>query len=152
MNTLIYNNETEFVLRLRGQDNKRLRIKYSNNKNIIILDTLNFSNSCLEQINEADIYIVLENGPLYSNVLVGKAPFLASLNKPLLCISPETSEMRVIIKDERYIANNNNKEEIKLKLKNLIENRLNSNDPVYPFGDYFSEENFKQKTSQLLDV
>ncbi|MGZ0017454.1 hypothetical protein [Yeosuana sp. AK3] len=146
-----YTKETEFILRLRGQENKRLREKYQNNDNIIILDTLNFSNSCLEQINETDIYVILENGPLYSNVLVGKAPFLASLNKPLLCISPEISEMRMIIKDNKYIASNKNKEEIKLKLDNLIKNRLKSIEPEYPFGDYFNDENFKHMLNEILE-
>jgi hypothetical protein len=106
----------------------------------------------LEQINQADICIILENGPLYSNVLVGKAPFLASLNKPVLCMAPETSEIRIIIKDDKYIASYEDIGEIKLKLKNLIENRLSSDKPVYPFGDYFSEEMFKQKITHLIDV
>lgn len=145
-----YKDETEFIIRLRGQENPRLREKYLSNKNIIILDTLNFSNSCLEQMNEADICIILENGPLYSNVLVGKAPFLASLNKPVLCIAPETSELRSIINDDKYIASYDNINEIKLKLKNLIENRLSSNNPVYPFGDYFSDFHFKNRLITLL--
>lgn len=148
---LIYKENTEFVLRLRGKDNERLRLKYSNCDNIIIFDTLNFSNSCYEQTHEADIYIILENGPIYSNVLVGKAPFLASLKRPILCICPEKSEMRVLVKDKKYIASYNNKEEIKLKLKNLIEDRFNSNDLVYPFGNYFSDENFKEMLDMILD-
>ncbi|WP_339916371.1 hypothetical protein [Yeosuana marina] len=145
-----YKDETEFILRLRGQENSRLREKYLNNKNIIILNTLNFANSYLEQMNEADICIILENGPMYSNVLVGKAPFLASLNKPVLCIAPEASEMRCIIKDDLYIASYDNSDEIKFKLKSLIENRLISNIPVYPFGDYFSDFHFKNKLITLL--
>ena len=149
-NHLNYEENTEFILRLRGQDNERLRLKYSNCDNIIILDTLNFSNSCYEQTHEADIVVLLENGPYYSNILVGKAPFLASLKKPILCISPEISEMRIIIKDDKYIGSYNNKDEIKLKLKNLIEDRLNSNDPVYPFGNYFSDENFKKMLNMIL--
>jgi glycosyltransferase involved in cell wall biosynthesis len=147
-----YKDETEFILRLRGQENSRLREKYLNNKNIIILNTLNFSNSCLEQINEADICVILENGPMYSNVLVGKAPFLASLNKLVLCIAPETSEMRSIIKDDLYIASYNNRDEIKFKLKSLIENSLISKNPVYPFEDYFSDENFKKNLDEILEA
>jgi len=146
----MYKENTEFVLRLRGQDNKRLSQKYIKTDNIIVLDTLNFSNSAYEQIHEADINIILENGPFYCNILVGKAPFLGSFNKPVLSISPERSEMRRIITDNRYIANCSDKEEIKQKLENLIINRLNSEEPVYPFGDYFSDENFKEMLDRVL--
>jgi len=114
------------------------------------LNTLSFSNSCNEQMNEADINIIIENGPLYCNILVGKAPFLDALKKPILSISPERSEMRRLIKDEQYIASCSDKEEIKNKLENLIVNRMNSDQAVYPFGDYFSDENFKKMLDKVL--
>ena len=101
-------------------------------------------------MHEADINIILENGPIYSNTLVGKAPFLAAIKKPVLCISPERSEMRRIITDNQYIASCNDKEEIKQKLENLIRNRMVSTEPVYPFGDYFSDENFKKMLDEIL--
>lgn len=147
---ILYKENTEFVLRLKGMENKRLIEKYSKNKNIVVLDTLNFSNSCYEQKYESDILIILENGPLYCNILVGKAPFLAALKKPVLSISPERSEMRRIIRDDQYIASCNDKEEIKQKLENLIINRLSSNEPAYPFGDYFSDTNFKRMLDEVL--
>lgn len=145
-----YKENTEFILRLRGQDNKRLLEKYSKITNIMVLDTLNFSNSCNEQMYEADINIILENGPMYCNILVGKAPFLAAIRKPVLSISPIRSELRKIIKDEKFIAACDDKEEIKLKLENLIINRLSSNEPVDSFGDYFSNENFKMMLDKVL--
>lgn len=145
-----YKENTEFVLRLNGQQNQRLRDKYSKTENIFILDTLNFSNSCNEQMYEADINIILENGPLYCNILVGKAPFLAALKKPIFSISPERSEMRNIIKEDKYIASCTDKEEIKLKLEYLIENRMNSNEEVHSCGDYFSDENFKVMLDKVL--
>jgi hypothetical protein len=52
---------------------------------------------------------------------------------------------------EKYIASCNNSEEIKQKLENLILESLKRNQQVYPFGDYFSEENFKQKIEQILN-
>lgn len=146
----LYRENTDFILRLKSSENARLINKYKCTKNIIILDGLNFSNSSNEQMYEADINIILENGPLYCNILVGKAPFLASINKPILSISPERSEMRNIIKEDKYIANCNDKVEIKQKLENLIINRLNSEEPVYPFGDYFSEDNFKKMLDYVL--
>jgi hypothetical protein len=115
-----------------------------------VLETLNFSNSCYEQKYIADINIILENGPLYCNILVGKAPFLAEIKKPILSLSPARSELRNIITDDRFIANSNDKQEIKTKLENLIIDRLHSNEPVYPFGDFFSLENFKKSLNEIL--
>jgi hypothetical protein len=148
-NTL-YRDNTEFVLRVKGIDVEQLKTKYAKTPNIIVLYTLNFSNSCNEQIHEADINIILENGPLYCNILVGKAPFLAAIGKPILSISPERSEMRRIITDPQYIASYTNKQEIKQKLENLIIDRMNSDEAVFPFGDYFGEENFKGILDEIL--
>lgn len=149
-NNILYKENTEFVLRVKGIDVKKLATKYSKTPNIIVLYTLNFSNSCNEQKNEADINIILENGPLYCNILVGKAPFLAAIGKPILSISPERSEMRRIISDQQYIASCLDQSEIRQKLENLIIDRMNSNEPVYPFGDYFSDENFKEMLDEIL--
>lgn len=146
----LYKENTEFVLRLKGIDLKKLAVKYESISNIIVLETLNFSNSCFEQKYIADINIILENGPLYCNILVGKAPFLASLNKPVLSLSPERSELRNIITDDRFTANMNDKSEIKTKLENLILRQLETNEPVYPFGDYFSDENFTKSLNEIL--
>lgn len=147
---ILYKENTVFVLRLRGFDNERLTKKYSDIPTIVISDNLDFPSSSREQTNEADILIVLENGPLYSNILVGKAPFLAAMRKPILSISPERSEMRRILKDDQYIASNAAKDEIKQKLENLIVNRMNSKEEVYPFEDYFSDENFKKMLDKIL--
>lgn len=142
--------KTEFVLRLRGGDVAALRKKYQDCTNITILATLNFSNSAYEQTHEADINVLLENGTLCCNILVGKAPFLASLNKPVFCVSPERSELRQIIEDPKLIANGDDIEDIKTKLELLIENRLFSDELVRPFGDYFSDDNFKSRLDKIL--
>jgi len=145
-----YKENTEFIMRLKGNDNARLRNKYTSIKNIQIFDTLNFSNSSNEQIHETDITIILENGPLYCNILVGKAPFLAAYKKPILSISPKRSELRNCIIDQKYIAAMDNKEEIKFKLEHLIISRMSSNVEVFPFGDYFSDKNFKKSLDDIL--
>lgn len=146
----LYQDNTEFVLRVKGIDLIKLAERYSKTPNVIILKTLNFSNSCNEQLYQSDINIILENGPLYSNILVGKAPFLAHIRKPILSISPEKSEMRRIIKDPQYIASYSDKQEIKQKLENLIVNRMNSDEEVYPFEKYFEDENFKKMLEMVL--
>ncbi len=146
----LYSENTEFVLRLKGINVAQLAKKHEKTNNIVILNTTSFSNSCHEQMYEADINIILENGPLYCNILVGKAPFLAATQKPILSISPERSEMRRIIADPQYIATCTDQAEIKQKLENLILGRLNSQEPVYPFGDYFSDENFKRMLEAAL--
>ncbi|MFL1012229.1 glycosyltransferase family protein [Flavisericum labens] len=142
---------TEFILRLKKMsDINYLNKKYAETDNIIVLKSQNFSNASYEQTHLADINIILENGPYYSNVLVGKAPFLASIEKPILSISPNRSELRGIIKDEKYIADSNNKEDIKQKLKNLISDWNEAKKPVHPFGDYFSDDNFKRSLDAIL--
>lgn len=150
-NNISLQENTEFIIRIKGIDLKKIQDKYSKIPNIVILETIDFSNSCNEQLHEADINIILENGPLYSNILVGKAPFLAFLRKPILVISPERSEIRRIIKDNQYIASFGNKGEIKQKLENLIMQRMKSVEPVFPFGNYFEDDNFKVLLDKVLE-
>lgn len=145
-----YRELTEIVLRAKGESVEELKQQFVANKNIKILDVLNFSNSYNEQVHESDILIILENGPDYCNILVGKAPFIANSKKPLLCLSPEKSVLRDIIIDKRCIANMNDVNDIKQKLKGLIDNRLSSNEVFEPFGDYFSEGNYKKSLSKVL--
>lgn len=145
-----YKEETEFILRVKGDGAKQLKEKYKEHSNIHISDTLDFSNSYNEQVYERDILVILENGPSYCNILVGKASFLASCNKPVLCLSPKKSELRNIISNSKYIANMNDVSEIKVKLKALIDARLESKVPVYPFGDYFSDDNFVRMLNEIL--
>ncbi|MEW4925266.1 hypothetical protein [Algibacter sp. 2305UL17-15] len=147
-----FRDNTEFILRLKSSEFNRLKEKYQSIENIKILKSINFSNAAHEQKYIADINIILENGPLYCNILVGKAPFLAFTKKPILSISPLRSELRDIIKDGQFIAHMNDQQDIKQKLKALIENRLTSNEAVYPFGDYFSDENFKKSIDAILSA
>lgn len=142
-NSTIIKENTEFILRLKGDHFVRLCEKYEKSENIKILHCLDFSNSSYEQVHEASINIILENGPFYSNTLVGKAPFLASIEKPILVLAPERSELRLHIQDEQYIASYNNPKEVEQKLENLINKCLISQEPVAPFGDFFSDDNFK---------
>ena len=110
---------------------------------------MDFANSTSEQKSESDILIVLENCSTHSNILVGKAPFLASLNKPVICISPQRSELRGII-DDKYIALYSNQDEIEQKLDKLIIDQLKSNEPAIPFNNYFIDRNFKSILDEIL--
>lgn len=149
-NNIGYKENTEFILRLKSAEIYRLRKKYVNIENIRLLEGVNFSNAAYEQKYLSDINILLENGPIYCSILLGKAPLLAFIEKPIFSLSPTRSEMRNIIKDQRFIANYNDKEEIKNKLENLIVGILNDEKFVNPFGDYFSDENFKEKLDEVL--
>lgn len=142
---------TELILRVKGNEVAKFKDIYKDAPNIHFLNTIDFSNSSNEQIYESDIVIILENGPHYCNILVGKAPFLASSNKAVLCLSPKKSELRNIISDERCIANMEDKNEIKIRLKALIDNELNIGSTIKPFGDYFSQANFKSQLDEILD-
>jgi hypothetical protein len=146
----VFKNKTELVLRLRGANIKKLREKYSN-ENIEFLKPVDFATSSLEQTMESDILIVLENCATHSNILVGKAPFLAATGKPILSLSPERSEMRRILRTEEYAAYCSNKEEISHKLKNLIDRCLERSVFESPFKDYFEPENFKILLKKILE-
>jgi hypothetical protein len=147
----IYRESTKFIIRVKKRgDINALTAKYGTNNNIIVQGPTDFQKSSNEQKFEADINIIIENGVDYCNILVGKAPFLASLNKPILSISPDKSDLRMIINDQKYITTNKNQEELMSKLECLIKERLSSHEPVFPFGDYFSDENFKIKLDDVL--
>ena len=142
---------TEFILRVKGEGIDEIKNKFRLNSNINILGIIDFSNSSNEQIFQSDILIILENGPYYSNTLPGKVPFLAATGKQILVVSPEKSELRRIMKnDDKYIADMNSVENIKLKLENLILDKLQNNEQVSPFGDYFSDSNFHKQIDAIL--
>jgi hypothetical protein len=141
---------TEFVLRLKSIEIYRIEKEYENISNIVPLHGLNFSNSYYEQKNIADINVILENGPVNCSILVGKAPMLAFIGKPVLTIAPRISEIRNIVKEEMYIATCGNKFEIKVKLENLILHIKNSKELPSVFGDYFSDENFKAQIEDMM--
>ena len=145
-----FSNNVEIVCRLKSSENERLALKYKQYNNIHILDGLDFSNSANEQMHQADIIILLESYLDYSNILLGKAPFVASLNKPVLALLPLESELRKIIKNEKYIATSNNVAEIKQKLLNLIVGCHSNEVFMNPFSDYFSDANFKKQLDEIL--
>lgn len=145
-------NNTEFILRVKGDGIKDLKTRFAHINHIEILETLDFSNSANEQIYESGINIILENGPYYCNILPGKVPFLASIGKPVLVVSPERSELRRILNNnEAIIANMNSVDDIKLKLNRMIMDVLENKEFSSPFGDYFSDEAFKKRIDEILE-
>lgn len=142
--------QSELVLRIKSSENIRLKEKYKEFDTIHVLDGLDFSNSANEQIQEADIVLILESTFEYSNILLGKAPFVASLSKPILALLPEICELRSIIKNEDYIAKSNDKEDIKIKLKALIINVLKVDEPVFLVEDYFNDVSFKKSLNKII--
>ncbi|WP_034922761.1 hypothetical protein [Gillisia sp. CAL575] len=144
---------TEFILRVKGDNIDKLKREFGNISNIKILKPLDFSNSAFEQMHESDINIILENGPYYCNILPGKVPFLASTGKSVLVVSPKRSELRRIMNNNsRYIADMNNVEEIKINLENLIWDKMENRETINPFGDYFSDENFKKCLTNIIEA
>lgn len=133
-------NDVEFVLRIKGDGIKKLQKITAQCDNIVILDTLEFTNSSNEQIYESDVNVILEDGPYYSNILGGKVPFLFALNKKVLISSPERSELRKILPNYPYMYDMNSVEDAKAKLLDILTaNEFNTFDGV----DYFSDTNFK---------
>jgi hypothetical protein len=150
-NKLVKDN-TEFFIRLKSSELNRLKEKYALVENITFLEGTSLSDSIFEQKNISDVNILLENGPISCNILLGKTPLLASIEKSTFTLSPKLSEIRNIITDDSFLANYGNEEEIKTKLENLIINRLNNEVYINPFGDYFSDENFKLMLDRILEA
>ncbi len=140
-------NDVEFVLRVKGEGVKKLKEENKNCENIIILDTLNFSNSSNEQINESDINVILENGPYYSNILGGKVPFLFALNKKVIISSPERSELRKYLGNYPYLYGMNDLEDAKIKLLEVLTSDQLNNSVA---KDLFSDESFKNAMDTIL--
>lgn len=145
-----YERQSEFVARLKSSEFLRIKNKYASTSSIHILEGVEFSTSRIEQEELTDINIILENGPEYCNILVGKAPMLVAMNKTIFCLSPPRSELREIIENEMHIASSSDKEEIKRKLKFLIAQRLSGVEHSNPFGNYFSVESFKLRIDLIL--
>jgi len=145
---LFFKDNSEFVLRIRGNHTQRLFEKYDKYENIKILKTLPFSESLEEQKSESDIVVILENNAPHSNILPGKTPVMAYLNKHLLIISPKRSELRGLA-SEFNIASYSNQYEIKNKLKELIERVVLSDSGGNLFKNYFSDAEFFKKIEEI---
>jgi hypothetical protein len=139
--------DVEFILRVKGDGVKKLKEVTKKIENILVLDTLNFSNSSNEQIHESDINIILENGPYYCNILGGKAPFLFSLDKKIFISCPERSELKRYLPNYPFICNMNDLEDSKLKLYQLLTSENTHNSDV---KELFSDESFKKSLDMIL--
>lgn len=140
--------DVELILRVKGEGINKLKEIVKNVDNILVLDTLNFSNSSNEQIHESDINIILENGPFYSNILGGKVPFLFALDKKVLISSPERSELREILGEYPYIFQMDNLEDAKSKLYSILVSDYSKTNAAQNF---FSDKNFKLQLDNILN-
>ena len=140
-------NDVEFVLRVKGDGVKKLKEETKAFENILVLDTLNFSNSSNEQIYESDINIILENGHYYSNILGGKVPFLFALDKKVFISSPERSELRRYLGDYPYLCDMNDLEDTKSKLFAVLTSQSKPNSVA---TDIFSDASFKKAMDSIL--
>lgn len=138
----------EFILRIKSENMAVLVERYKKVSQIKFLPLVNSVEALTEQINKVNINIMIENGPLYSSSLLGKAPILAYANKPFLCVSPLRSELREIIKNEFFIAGFD-KNEIIEKLKHLIIQYDKLNPPL-SFKDYFDLPSFQKHMNSIL--
>lgn len=139
--------DVEFVLRVKGDGLNKLKELVKDVDNILVLDTLNFSNSSNEQIHESDINIILENGPYYSNILGGKVPFLFALDKKVFISSPERSELRRYLPNYPFLCDMNNLEDTKSKLYEVLTSENSHN---FAAKELFSDESFKKSLDQIF--
>jgi glycosyltransferase involved in cell wall biosynthesis len=139
--------DVEFVLRVKGDGVNKLKEETKEQENILVLDTLNFSNSSNEQIHESDINIILENGPYYSNILGGKVPFLFSLDKKVFVSSPERSELRRYLGNYPFLCDMNDFDDTKSKLYDVLTSESNHNSVG---KELFSDVSFKKAMDKIL--
>lgn len=139
--------EVEFVLRVKGDGVDKLKEIVKDSDNILVLNTLNFSNSSNEQIHESDINIILENGPYYCNILGGKVPFLFALDKKVFISSPERSELRRYLPNYPFLCDMNDLEDTKSKLYDVLASGNLHNSAA---KELFSDESFKKALDQII--
>lgn len=140
-------NDVEFILRVQGDGLNKLKEIVNDSENILVLDTLNFSNSSYEQIYESDINIILENGPYYCNILGGKVPFLFALDKKVLISSPERSELRRYLPNYPFLCDMNDLEDTKSKLYKVLTSEELYN---HEAKQLFSDKSFKKALDMIL--
>ncbi|MBN3518691.1 hypothetical protein JYB62_01650 [Algoriphagus lutimaris] len=139
-----FEQEVELIFRIKGNDTERLKNKYKDMGNLKILPTVNSAIALWESKEIADINLIIEPSGNYSNILVGKAPLLDYVNRRILVLGPEESELRNLLIDKSSFALADSYSEIKMAILIAIKKIKNekSNNPV--FGDYFSKENFNK--------
>lgn len=142
-------NLTEMVLRLKSIEVFALQSEY-NSENVRVLEGIEFATALYEQEEIADINILIDNGRVYSNVLVGKAPVLASTGKVVLVLTPLDSELRDIILDNSFVANSGDKMDVQGKLLNTINATMESQMNQDIFQDYFSTDEFNKSISSVM--
>lgn len=145
----LFAEKTELIFRLKSNKIFELRDLYKS-PNIKILEGVDLCTSIYEQKELSDLNIILDNGPNYSNILVGKAPVLSYLGKPVFIISPNDSELSDLVQDKDMIANANDLTDIENKLESLIEKLMGKLKYKDAFGDYFSQIEFNKRLNQLL--
>lgn len=141
--------KTELVLRLKSNKIFELRYRYQH-PNIKILEGVDLCTSIYEQKELSDLNIILDNGPDYSNILVGKAPVLSYLAKPVFIIAPNDSELFDVTQDKNMIANANDLFDIENKLDSILEKLISKHKSEDTFGEYFSKNEFNNRLDQLL--
>jgi hypothetical protein len=144
-------NLTEMVLRLKSNEVFALQSEY-NSENVRVLEGVEFATALYEQEEIADINILLDNGRVYSNVLVGKAPVLASTGNAVLVLTPLDSELRDIISDNSFVANSGDKIDIQRKLLHLINATIESQMNQDIFQGYFSTDEFNKSISSVIST
>lgn len=139
------------ILRIKGNQRTSIQKEFESNENIRFLDQTNAGQSFQELQKYSSLNLILEPSGAYSNILVGKAPLLASLGKPVFVLGPAESELRHLVADGQYFANATSVGEIKSKLlpivKQISESEISKKDP---FAGYFSIDNFFGAVDKVL--
>lgn len=146
-----FRDQVVLVLRLKGKNVSELHDRFRNVGNINFLDLIPVANAFREIVEYSSINLVVEPSGVYSNILVGKAPLLASLKKPVFLLGPQDSELKKLIASDEYCANSEDKEEIKAKLLGLTHKIASSKEiKMEALEKYFSLESFFHSLDQVF--
>ncbi|SFT40256.1 hypothetical protein SAMN04489724_0602 [Algoriphagus locisalis] len=145
-----FKDQVKLILRIKGNDVERIKTKYKDMEILQILPQVPSQVAFWEAKEIADINLILEPSGNYSNILVGKAPLLDYVNRGVLVLGPEESELRNLLVDQSSFALAGSLIDIKRAVLSSIQ-KIRDNNTMYPvFGEYFSVENFNNLASKIF--
>ncbi|MBC6367477.1 hypothetical protein [Algoriphagus sp. AK58] len=147
----LFKDKVLLILRIKDGAKFSFRKKYEHISNIRFLEQVSAGYAYKEVSQYSHVNLILEPSGYYSNILVGKAPLLASLNHHIFVLGPDDSELKNLLVNKNLFANSSSVDDIKTKLKLVLEEIL-INDKVYldPFNEYFSLSNFFSSLDKVL--
>lgn len=138
-----FNNNVLLILRIKGDQETYLKNEYKDFTNIWFLGHVDAGTAYQEIAKYSHLNLILEPSGCYSNILVGKAPLLSSLNKPVFILGPDDSELKHLISNKDFFSHATSVNEIKDKFLQIVIDISNESYLQKDcFDGYFTLQNF----------